>query len=1057
MPTLSRRSRRPFWPVTLVSGVLALLTLGTLLVVYSQTNQWQYLALGGLVTVIVLAHVIAWGLARYRGRFELGIWLIVAAQILSSVLAPFFMADFSIIGLFLLAVVPIEMGIMDQPRRMPVFAVYTLLGAAAMVATDLLGFPGRLTVLSELPGAVLLALILLALHIAGLAFLLWHLRLRPGANYYTRLDLATQLSLVFTGISALSILVVTGVLIAQLRASQIAQVGQNFQTLAGIEAERVGNGLEQQINALTSLSYQAAVLVEGLITANNRYPASEAEAHRLLQEQEQRWQTSSEDSAFVRQYRTSPQTLALSKFRGANTFHHNMFLTDRLGGLVAAQGENPAKFSYGDELWWQAAWNHGQGGIYLGRLRIDPGTKIASIFIAVGVINPQTNQTIGVLASTYELQAIQRQISLARPRTTGEVDLLTSDGVVIAGPDDQIVGQPAWSSLLASGALLLEAGKPSEGGGQSLTASGWLMGTDRQGNAAVLAHAPLNTTSRVNLDPLRSLGWQVVVSDTQGNALAEVTRSTKVASLVGLLVMALVVLAATATAQVISRPIEALTTTAAAISEGQLEQRAEPVGPVELVTLAEAFNTLTAHLRLLINNLQDQVAQRTAQLQARVEQLATLNRITQTVASVHDLQSALEIVAREMVKLFHTPSCGIALLNAARTELSVVASYSRDATLPGSVGIVIPVAGNPSSRQVVESGRSVVVPQAQTNPLTGPIHELMRERGTQCLMIVPLLARGEVIGTIRLSTDQVGREFTPVDVRLAETIAGQIASAIENARLFTEMEQAKKAAEAANQAKSAFLANVSHELRTPLTSVLGFTKIIRKRLEDRIFPLIQADDDKTQRAMRQVEGNIHIIISEGERLTTLINNVLDLAKIEAGKVEWHMRPLNVADIVERAISATTVLFEHKGLELITDVEEGLPGIVGDQDRLIQALINLISNAVKFTDQGSVTCRVRQVGDEIILSVIDTGIGIAEADLPRIFEKFTQAGNTVTDKPQGTGLGLPICKEIVEHHGGRIWVQSEPGQGSSFFFTLPFAGAAAARDKTNAEQRENIAP
>jgi signal transduction histidine kinase len=271
------------------------------------------------------------------------------------------------------------------------------------------------------------------------------------------------------------------------------------------------------------------------------------------------------------------------------------------------------------------------------------------------------------------------------------------------------------------------------------------------------------------------------------------------------------------------------------------------------------------------------------------------------------------------------------------------------------------------------------------------------------------------------------------------------------------MEQAKKAAEAANQAKSAFLANVSHELRTPLTSVLGFTKIIRKRLEDRIFPLIQADDDKTQRAMRQVEGNIHIIISEGERLTTLINNVLDLAKIEAGKVEWHMRPLNVADIVERAISATTVLFEHKGLELITDVEEGLPGIVGDQDRLIQALINLISNAVKFTDQGSVTCRVRQVGDEIILSVIDTGIGIAEADLPRIFEKFTQAGNTVTDKPQGTGLGLPICKEIVEHHGGRIWVQSEPGQGSSFFFTLPFAGAAAARDKTNAEQRENIAP
>jgi signal transduction histidine kinase len=1036
MSTLSLRFRRPFWPVTVVSGVLALLTLGTLLVVYSQTSQWQYLALSGVVTMIVLAHGIAWGLARYRGRFELGIWLIVAVQILSAVLAPLFMADFSFLGLFLLAVVPIEMGIIDQPRRMPLFAVYTLLGAATMVAIDLLGVPGRLTVLSQLSSAVFLALTLLALHITGLAFLLWRLRLSPGANYYTRLDLATQLSLVFTGISALSILVVTGVLIAQLRASQIAQVGQNFQTLAEIEAERAGNGLEQQINALASLTRQEAVLVEGLATANAGYPASEAEAQLVLQEREQRWQTSPEDSEFVRQYRTSPQTLALSKFRGANTFHHNMFLTDRLGGLVAAQGEKPAQFSYGDEAWWQAAWDHGQGGIYLGKLRIDPETKLASIFIAVGVINPQTNQTIGVLASRYELQAIQRQISLARPRTTGEVTLLTSDGVVIAGPDDQIVGQPAWSSLLASGTLLPEANEPPEGGGQSLTTSGWLMGTDRQGSAAVLAQAPLNTTSRVNLDPLRSLGWQVVVSDTRADALAEVTRSTKVASLVGLLVMALVVLAATATAQVITRPIEALTMTAAAISEGQLEQRAEPVGPVELVTLAEAFNSLTAHLRLLINNLQDQVAQRTAQLQARVEQLATLNRITQTVSSVHDLQAALEIVAREMVELFNTPNCGIALLNAAQTELSVVASYSQNAARPSSVGIVIPVAGNPSSMQVVESARSIVVPRAQTNPLTAPIHELMRERGTQCLMIVPLLARGEVIGTIGMATDQPGREFTPAELRLAETIAGQIAGAIENARLFTEMEQAKEAAEAANQAKSAFLANVSHELRTPLTSVLGFAKIIQKRLEDRIFPLVQTENAKTQRAMRQVEGNINIIIAEAQRLTTMINDVLDLAKIEAGKVEWHMQLVNVDEVIERAIAATTVLLQHKRLKLIKDVEEGLPEIVGDQDKLIQAVINLISNAVKFTDQGSVTCRVRQIEAEIILSVIDTGRGIAEADLPRIFQKFTQAGNTVTDKPQGTGLGLPICKEIVEHHGGRIWVKSEPGQGSSFSFTLP---------------------
>ena len=771
-------------------------------------------------------------------------------------------------------------------------------------------------------------------------------------------------------------------------------------------------------------------MLEGLTAANAEYPESVVEIRQLLQEQEQRWQTSPENSDFILQYRSNPQTIELSKFRGADLLHNNVFLTDRRGGLVAAQGEKPAKFFYGDEAWWQTAWNNSQGGVYLGQLTIDPTTRAASIFIAVNVLNPQTNQTVGVLASTYQLRSVQRDISVASNQITGEVALLSADGIVIAGPDEAAIGQPVGPSLLTSG----------QGNEPQLTEPGWLLGTDGQGEPVVLAHSLLNTSSGINLDPLRALGWQVVVSDTQVNALAGVTRSTKVATLVGLLAMALGVLAATATARVITRPIEALTTTAAAMSGGNLEQQAEPVGPVELVTLAEAFNTLTARLRSLINSLQDQVAQRTAQLEARVEQLATLNRITQTVASVRDLQAALEIVAREMVQLFKGRNSGIALLNAAQTELTVVAEYSRDPTEVNAVGTLIPLAGNPSSAHVVKTGRSIVVPQAQINPLTEPIHELMLMRQIQCLLIVPLLARGEVIGTIGVATDEPNREFTSTEVTLAETVAGQIAGAIENARLFSEMEKAKEVAEAANEAKSAFLANVSHELRTPLTSVLGFAKIIQKRLVEVIFPKVQvnsesAEDGKTQRALRQVKENIGIIVSEGERLTTLINNVLDLAKIEAGKVEWQMQPLAVAEIIERAIAATSALFEQKSLKLIKDVADNLPQVVGDYDRLIQVVINLISNAVKFTDHGSVTCQARQVNGEIIISVTDTGIGIAEADQPKVFEKFIQVGNTLIDKPQGTGLGLTICKQIVEHHGGRIWLESKLGQGSTFSFTL----------------------
>ncbi len=236
--------------------------------------------------------------------------------------------------------------------------------------------------------------------------------------------------------------------------------------------------------------------------------------------------------------------------------------------------------------------------------------------------------------------------------------------------------------------------------------------------------------------------------------------------------------------------------------------------------------------------------------------------------------------------------------------------------------------------------------------------------------------------------------------------------------------------------KTDFISTVSHELRTPLTSVMGFAKLIQKKLEKTLFPLIPTNDHKIQRTLKQVSENVNIIISEGERLKALINDVLDLAKLEAGRVEWKMQPVSVIDVLERAIIATTALFEQNDVELIKSIDEGLPQIIGDRDRLIQVVINLISNAAKFTNKGFVYCKVRRTGSEITVSIMDSGTGISEAEQALIFEKFKQAGNTLTEKPQGTGLGLPICKEIVEHHGGQIWVESELGKGSNFSFRLP---------------------
>jgi signal transduction histidine kinase/DNA-binding response OmpR family regulator len=327
-------------------------------------------------------------------------------------------------------------------------------------------------------------------------------------------------------------------------------------------------------------------------------------------------------------------------------------------------------------------------------------------------------------------------------------------------------------------------------------------------------------------------------------------------------------------------------------------------------------------------------------------------------------------------------------------------------------------------------------------------------RDAQSMIYLPLVSKDRVLGVVTIQSF-AAHAYTERHLNMMQSLAAFTAIALDNAnayrqlneqeheirRLFDEAERARAAAEEADAAKSAFLSTVSHELRTPLTSVLGFAKIIKKRLEDRIFPLVPKGDRKVEQTIQQVHDNLQVVVSEGERLTKLIDDVLDLAKIEAGKLEWHMAPVTLADVIDQATAATASLFEHKGLTLVKEIDRALPAITGDRDRLMQVVINLISNAVKFTERGTVTCRAAMRDGEVVVSVSDTGLGIAAADQPKVFERFKQVGDTLTDKPKGTGLGLPICKEIVEHHRGRIWVESEPGRGSTFSFALPFDDAS----------------
>jgi len=436
-----------------------------------------------------------------------------------------------------------------------------------------------------------------------------------------------------------------------------------------------------------------------------------------------------------------------------------------------------------------------------------------------------------------------------------------------------------------------------------------------------------------------------------------------------------------------------------------------------------AYTTIAldnANAYLVINEREHEVRERAAEL-------VTINRITQALATQLDKDRLIQLVGDQVRDLFHAPIAFVALLDRATMMLEFPYSFGEDAPpRPFGTGL---------TSQIVRTGQPLLINEdMERNRARLGIERMGRDIAS--FLGVPIPSGGQSIGVISVqSTDREGR-FTDADQRLLSTIASAVGVAFYNAKLFEEARLARAAAEDADAAKSSFLSTVSHELRTPLTSVLGFAKIIRRRLEERLFPLIADDDRKVQQTKRQVIENLDVVVSEGERLTKLIDDVLDLAKIEAGKFTWNMAKISVSEVIERAIAATASLFEAKKLDLVRDIDRDLPAITGDQDRLIQVVINLISNAVKFTDSGSIALSAHLRDDAVVVGVTDSGIGIAPADQQKVFEKFKQVGDTLTDKPKGTGLGLPICKEIVEYHGGRIWVESEPGKGSTFSFTLP---------------------
>ncbi len=449
------------------------------------------------------------------------------------------------------------------------------------------------------------------------------------------------------------------------------------------------------------------------------------------------------------------------------------------------------------------------------------------------------------------------------------------------------------------------------------------------------------------------------------------------------------------------------------------------------------LTTLTNSMSVALENarLFDETTHLLAESKQRAAELSTVNSISKALASQLDADDLIKMVGDQLKNLFKANIVYLALYNPKTRMINFAYQFGEEM----------------NSRVIGEGLTSKIILSGEPLLINKDLQEQTMQMGIQRMGVdaasylgVPIPVGDKIIGVLSVQSTEHENRFNESDLRLLSTIASSVGVALNNATLFEDVKLAKMeaetasiAAEKANDAKSAFLSTVSHELRTPLTSVLGFAKIIRKRLEEKIFPIVDKSDVKTGKTINQITENLQVVISEGERLTHLINDVLDLAKIEAGKMEWNQENVSMPEVAERAIAATTSLFDQKALKLVKEIDTNLPEITGDKDKLIQVIINLISNSVKFTDKGTVTCRAYQEKDELIVSISDTGIGIAPEDYGAVFEQFKQVGgDTLTDKPKGTGLGLPICKEIVEHHGGRIWVESEVGKGSTFSFALP---------------------
>ncbi|MCB0034499.1 MAG: GAF domain-containing protein [Anaerolineales bacterium] len=621
------------------------------------------------------------------------------------------------------------------------------------------------------------------------------------------------------------------------------------------------------------------------------------------------------------------------------------------------------------------------GDTYFSSVSFEQRTGEPNMLISVPLIDLQTGNLVGVLVANLRFKPIWDLMADTEVVGNGTVYMLDAVGRVIAHPNPSIVLQEAKMTLPETDQFTI--------------------GLD--GTEVALAYVPISLNGQT---------FEVVTEQPRSEALALAQSSALITTAAVLIASILSGILGVWAASQITQPINQLATTAQIISDGDLSQKAIVSTNDEIGALAIAFNDMAEQLSDSIQNLEQRVADQTRSLRLA-------GRVSRQLTTVLDLNTLLPQLVEDTQAAFNLYFVSVFLYQPKTEYLELVVGTGEAGQKIKDERIGYHIQARPSL--VAKAGRekqNVVINDVSKESAHAKNPHLP---DTKSEAVLPMMVSDQLIGILGLQSTVLNR-FGSDDMAIFTTLAEQIAIAVRNAQLYEKQIELAEELRQADQTKTQFLASMSHELRTPLNGIMNFTEMVALGM------MGEVNEEQKNLLDQSLNSSKHLL--------DLINDVLDITKIQAGKLNLFVEGnVNLYDEINSVISLVKPMVRKEHVTIVEDIDDNLPLISGDKRRIRQILLNLASNAAKFTDEGTITISAKNQGDHLLFAVIDTGKGIPEAMLSVIFEPFIQTVDGIKHT-QGTGLGLPITKSLVEAHGGRLWVESEPDDGSAFYVSLP---------------------